>query len=666
MKLSECGQEIFFLADTDALINYANDEDVRPIYRCRVLAELVVRWCLSRNTRIDELMGTIWGDWEYDFKPWYCAELSWTERSLPDGCWKDPAGLASFVSCLRERLLRLFEVHGFIPVYDGDIVRFIPFRLDDKIATGGIVYDNGEIVSEEWHAKCKEALGDDTRFGVRIQMLPENNVSLQGASLMLPLRMAQWRLTDSSFPRYDVLRVVSTGAFDDQGRLAEVGVVKKLEGVKAQFKDAVLLGPDGRGDISSQERCFKRLDCGLKEDELHNAVIKELERADCVSMSYAYAMRRLPDMHAEVDRENHSRWSDVADRLQHIKDAVSPERDPERYLQFMTMLVTALLHAGRSQEAAENIVHAHKFAQDKGQIALALKLQINAMVAAQDDGDFEVFKTLSLGVEDLLSSYSGEERIDLSMRFHGTCMQVHAWGAMLGLPGFDKEESLRHARKAVGFAYEIANRLPGSDEAESNVAQDLNYCHLWYALFAPGTNGEVDAFRCAFQQLDNLSSKSKTTNLYHLKRQKSLAMLNNWRENGVVSDAQERSKFLLPKSNAEGWMIAANRRHLGVLAAVSDDVEEAERCFKEGDEALPLDKCWSPVLASIRLALLVEAASSLQAKGSMIVASLYYQKADEIKSKFGESKLFKLLNADRWMLLARSGMDYRSTPQFYY
>ncbi len=654
-----------FLVETDALIRFASDGFHPKYYRLRALVELVARWCLSRDSTIDELMGRIWEDWEHDFKPWYCAELPWTERSLPAEDWNDPVELAGFVSCLRERLLRIFEVHGFIPVYAGDVVRFIPFRLDDKLAAGAIVYNNDDSVSEDWHAKCKEALGGDARFGVRIQMLPENNVSLQGASLMLPLRMAEWRQVDSSFPQYDVLRVIATGAFDSQGRLAEVGIRQKLDGLKKQFRDAVFLGPDGRGDIPGEERRFKRLDCGLKVEELRSAIIKVLEGADCVSVSYAYAMRRLPDMHAEVDRENHSRWSDVADRLSRLKNSVAPERDAERYLQFMTMLVTALLHAGRSQEAKGNIGCAHEFAQGKGLTAVALKLQINAMVAAQDDGEFEVFKTLSSEVENALSSYSGDERDDLLMRFHGTSMQAHAWGAMLGVVGFDKDESLCHARKAVGFAYEIANRFPGSDEAESNVAQDLNYCHLWHALFAPGTNGEADAFRSAFQQLDNLSSKSKKTNLYHLNRQKSLALLNNWRENGVVADVKERRNYLLSKTDAEGWMVCANRRHLGALATADGCVDEAIAYFDEGDAALPTEKCYSPVLASIRFSLLVQAFCSLQSK-SAARAAAYCQKANELSVKFGESKLFGLMSADRWMSSVHHEPDPRNLPQFYY
>ena len=42
------------------------------------------------------------------------------------------------------------------------------------------------------------------------------------------------------------------------------------------------------------------------------------------------------------------------------------------------------------------------------------------------------------------------------------------------------------------------------------------------------------------------------------------------------------------------------------------------------------------------------------------------EKADEVIARFGESKLFRLMNAERWMSLGRSGTDPRNLPQFYY
>ena len=147
-------------------------------------------------------------------------------------------------------------------------------------------------------------------------------------------------------------------------------------------------------------------------------------------------------------------------------------------------------------------------------------------------------------------------------------------------------------------------------------------------------------------------------------RQRSLAILNTWRAGGEVPDADTLVECRIPL-DAEGWLIAANRRHLGALAAAAGDIAEAKRCFKEGDEALPLARCWAPVLASIRLALLVQAACSLQEEDAT-TATLYFQEAGDVEAMFGESKLFKSIKAERWISLVRPGADSRNLPKFYY
>lgn len=658
-----------FLAETQELVSLVEDDFSPRTYCNHALAELVARWCLSSNCQIDEMLSTKWSEWDSDFKPWYSSDLLWSkERQLPDTQWKDPDGFRGFVSYLRTRLLRLFRIDGFIPTYDKGVVRFIPFELDDSLRSGDIVYYNGEPVVE-WQGECRDSIGKYESVGCRLQMCPEEKVSLRGASLMLPLRMACWRAHDPLFPRYDVLRVVATGAFDNQNRLVEVGVLPKLKGLKEQFRDAILVGPDGQGDIPDNERRFRRLDCGITEDKLRQVVIKELEGTDCVSMSYRYALRRLPDMHAEVDRENHARWCNIADRLYRMKDRVPRDRDGEHYLQYMIMLVTALCHAGRTDDARKEINCAYRFAEETNKVYFALKLQVNAMVLAQDDGNVKAFHDLSAGISERLSQFKGDERDDLLMRFHGTSMQAHAWGDVFGIEEFSREESLRHSKEALKYAYSIANSCSGSDkadEAESNVAQDLNYYHLWHALFSPGTLEENEAYDAALRHHnDNLSTRARTTNLYHLKRQKSLALLNHWRADGTIASKAEWEKYLLPKSDADGWMVCTNRRHLGALAAADGYNDEAIRYFEEGDAALPLDRCYSPVLASIRFSMLAQAACSLKAFNE-VLSKDYLNKATLIFEKFGESSLFKLIKADDLRSKICMGMNPKDLPTFYY
>ncbi len=256
------------------------------------------------------------------------------------------------------------------------------------------------------------------------------------------------------------------------------------------------------------------------------------------------------------------------------------------------------------------------------------------------------------------------------MRYYGTLAQAEMWGVCLNLNGYDKQQAKTYAETALETAKRIASSVSDDsgdatiDEAESNVQQDMNYLHLWYALFAPGTDGERNQCRLAEEHLLSLSERSRRNNMIFLQRQKSLALLNAWQNSGVVPDRRLLEGLKVPV-DSEGWLIAANRSHLGPLYAELGNFEEAKRLFLEGEAALSFDKCSSPVLATIRFILLVRAACSLRMKDSA-TAEGYYQKAEEVKVKFGESKLFKLMNVEQWMSVVQSGVDSRNLPQFYY
>ena len=95
-------------------------------------------------------------------------------------------------------------------------------------------------------------------------------------------------------------------------------------------------------------------------------------------------------------------------------------------------------------------------------------------------------------------------------------------------------------------------------------------------------------------------------------------------------------------------------------------MDEAVACFAEGEKALPLAKCWAPVLASIRLALLVQAACSLAACGIHDESAKYVDMAEETYDAFGQSKLFGVIHAEKWMEALRTSADPRTLPAFYY
>jgi hypothetical protein len=670
--------ENLFLVGVDNLLAYAADLDNPPEIRRAVLSELIAQWCISGSEKIKKYLSEVFPTWR-NFEDWYAIDQLWiSKRTLPEQHWEwwcDPDGMIGCESTIRQRLTRLFRVDGFIPVYDPenrDSGWYIPFELEDvfkgDMDVPAIVWNDGQGVAE-WQEESCAVLGGE--FRCRLQMLPEEGFVLTGASMMLPLKMAAWRKKSRfDFPEYDILRVLSTGKFDREGRLASVGTAQKYVALKKCFRnDAVLIGPDVPGEIDVKEHNFVRLDIGMSQDHLKESLKKILERSKLAHIDWRYARTRLPNMSAEVDHLNRARWSDVADVLGRIKERIKGY-DDDTFLNYTVLYATALCHAGRTKEAVMINREAYGYALERGKDILAVRLQIEALVSAQDEGDLDFFFKVKNDIGIWLEEHSEGEYDDLRMRYYGTLAQAEMWGVCLNLDGYDSLRAKKYAETALETAKRIAFSVPDDadatkiDEAESNVQQDMNYLHWWYALFEPGTDGERNQCRLAEDHLLSLSEHSRFNNRIFLQRQKSLARLNAWQNSGVVLERRLLEDSKVPVDSEE-WLIAANRSHLGPLYAAMGDFEEAKRLFLEGEAVLSFDKCLSPVLASIRFILLVRAACSLRMKDSA-TAEGYYQKAQEVKAKFGESKLFMLMNVEQWMSVGQSGVDSRNLPQFYY
>ena len=677
-KIVSSRPENLFLVGVDNLLSYAADLDNQPEKRRSVLSELIAQWCVSGSEKIKKYLSEVFPTWR-NFEDWYAIDQLWIgRRTLPEhhwAWWRDPDQLEGCESNVRQRLARLFRVDGFIPVYDPEMPDsgwYIPFELENvskgDIDVPVIVWSDGQVIAE-WREEARTVLGGE--FRCRLQMLPEEGFALSGASMMLPLKMTAWRKKSRfDFPQYDVFRVLATGKFDSDGRLASVGTAQKYAALKKCFRnDAVLIGPDVPGEIEVKERNFIRLDIGVSQDHLKESLKKILERSKLAHIDWRYARRRLPDMSADVDRLNRVRWTEVADVLGRIKERIQGY-DDLTFLNYTVLYATALCHAGRTEEAMKINREAYEFAVKHRMDILSLRLQIEALVSAQDEGDLDFFLKVKDDIGIRLEEHSGGVYDDLRMRYYGTLAQAEMWGVCLNLNGYDKQRAKKYAEKALETAKRIAFSVPDDadatkiDEVESNVQQDMNYLHWWYALFEPGTDGERNQCSLAEEHLLSLSEYSRRNNRIFLQRQKSLALFNAWRESGVIPNRQMLEDSIVP-IDSEDCLIAANRSHLAPMYVKLGHFEEAMRLFKEGDEALTFNKCLSPVLASIRFVLLVRAACSLR-KEYPATAEGYYQKAKEVKVKFGESKLFRLMNAEFLISVAQSGAESRNLPKFYY
>ena len=675
LDIAENRPENLLLVEEHTLIELAEDDFLRPALRCAALAELVVRWCMSLRSDLSEWIGRLWGasGWRA-FSDWYRIEVSW-RREVPEGagCWGDPSGLSGFVAGLKPRLCELFATDGFIPVCNGKSAWFIPFALV-KNAAGVFWRDGSEVCdtqAKDWKANTAEILRGSVYSGIMLSLNcgPEFSNGFSGASLMLPVSLALWRKEGNDFPQYDVFRIVATGAFTVDGKLDDVDVTAKYNAFTRAFAgDAVMFAPIDSSAESRDERRYVPIDRGIEISRMREAIAAEIEKRALALITRDYALRRLPKMNAFVDRENLSGWSDVARRLETLRGGVNRFRDSVEYLEYLSLLATACCHAGMTNESRATVDEALRFAHAKGCKAMALRLQLTAAVDAQDFGEFEEFNVLADGLDASLASFDGPERDDLMMRYHGTLAQAQAWGVVYGLGDCSEKRAIAEAYLALDFASRIANRADELHraEAESNVAQDLNYVHLMSALFSPGSAEEDTAYREAVAQLDNLDGGSRENNRYFQLRQRSLAYYNRWRNNGGIPSFVSRLSVRLPANQAEGWQVMANRCHLGALAAAAGDVDEALSCFREGDAALPLDRCWAPVFVSIRTAFLAQAALSLNALGRVNEAKRYEELLKLAFDMAVESTLFKSIRAERWLNAVERKDDPRTLPAFYY
>jgi len=657
------------------LVEYAGDRETPRDIRRTVTAELVARWCVSGNDTIEDWLREFLPDWS-KFADWYQVDMLWSDtRSIPEsaGNWRDPEDLAGLEAVVRQRLARLFRVDGFIPVYnpaEPNSGVFVPFSLEPLSESARMLWADGSSCTD-WVAEADLVLLQ-AGFQCRLQMRPERGLKLVGASLMLPLAMAAWRkLGGHGFPRYDVLRVLATGKLED-GRLDSVATAEKLAAMKRLFrKDAVLIGPDVPGEIDPKERSYVWLDIGMDVGDVRKALAAKLEASGLAHITWRYARSRLPDLKANVDRLNRARWNEVADHLLAMKEKVR-SGNADVYLDYLALSAVALCHAGRTEEARAANRAAYEYASVRHLEGVAIRLQIEAMVDAQDMGDLDEFMTLREDAEERLARFTGPERDDLTMRFNGTMAQAETWGVLLGRNECSREKALHHVQMALESAERISNALSSDadngeiDEVESNVQQDMNYRHLWSAVFEPGTEAEKDAYEDAFGHLNELRPKSRQTNVRFLLHQKSLALFNAWRETASMPTPADLAAATEPLQDIEGWLVAANRAHLGVLYAAAGELDLARRLFHEGDEALPLDASWAPVLGSIRFVLLVRAALAMAEAGDAVAFQHFRDLAYATYARFGESKLFKLIDADGWLANMKEGALVRTLPVFYY
>lgn len=530
---------------------------------------------------------------------------------------------------VRRRFQRLFAADGIIPVFlDGGEEAsegfLVPFEFGSDREAAGVFDLSGQEIPE-WSDHARQ-LG--ISMPIRIHCHCVNGLTLSGASMMLPLQLAWWR-RNHELPQYNVFRVVATGKLDAQMHLAPVETVVKAQSISEKLQDSLFLFPETPGPQPVKSAWSLPLRCGTDLKSILRQVQRKVEALE--RLDPAYVLRRLAAFDHEVRLENHGDWDNQLERLRNAL-VFTGQKNPVGYLTVLLLLAEGHCHAGRTKEAMEYNAQARKFALNMGPdlARLAIRAEIDYLVLLQDVGKFS--ETVQLG-EAMMPHLEELGDMDLWMRFHGTLGQAQMYGAVQGTANCVPELARRHFEEAVKYA-----EMLGSDE---ELAQDLNYLHLWFAFFRPATSEEEQAWLNAYNHncgIGEQHSENHKKNLGYLKRAQVLAWYRHLLEKGCVPvkfRPDGEFKMILAENFSAPWIKVCIAKCLGALEAARGNRGAAELWFRKMRMAIPEENHPS-IVTLICAAGLAEAYHTLDDDADRRQALRLLERLEAVKDDLGE------------------------------
>ncbi len=606
----ECPEDLLFFS-LDTLKTTGLKACQAPNVRAAVVAELCIRYFLSSDSDILAIL--------QDVLP--AGESLEFVQQLP--LWQEECDAERLCQCLwnprtdfsrqcvdrlRWRLRHLLEAEGLIPVIwqrrgpEDRVAYLLPFRFGDKKQGVGVFDADGkELLNQEQQPEWSGYL---RKMGLeaRVQLLcrvREGVPPFTGDSMMLPVQMAWWRRQGGSqgLLKYPPFSIVATGAFDDEGLLKPVAVAPKAAAVKRGLYRALFIYPRNAESVAGDTLPLAQ---NLSREEVHAQIQKQIEQR--VHWDCDYAIRRFQDMAMEVRAWHFSDWGPLLRRLDMAK-IWNKYEFPKEYMLNLMLRSEAYCHCGRTPEAQRLNQEARVFAASQGEDCryYLLRLEIEQMVQRQDEEGFGKLAELEAELSGRLEEFSDN---DLWMRFHGTMAQAYAYAYVAKLPWGDQAKALQHAEAAIRCA------VRGGEA--NDIAQDLNYRHLLFVLFAPGTPEEDDAYQEALakcRELKHTKDKSYVKNSGFLHRAKVMAWYRQLLRTGMAP-AYKRALEMVEVLNARYWPGACVGKYLGALAAEEGRRAEAVRYFEKGEAAIA-DEEVPGVVSLIKLTVLAEAYRSL-------------------------------------------------------
>ena len=620
----------------------ADAEDYSEELRITCIAELFSRWFVSREEKLAEIIDQLLPNGERRNLGQLLDEdflQNPGREQLMCALWKTSDEFSlKCQSAVRERLIRLCcETDGFIPVYSSSMAFFLPFRFVDGPAR--ICDMDGEIIAN-WQESYKQIVADKSCIvQCHQQTLPERDekrLTLKGNSFMLPVLLAYWR--NQGKLKYNHLRLLATGAFENN-MLKAVEIQTKAAMLKKCFKGAYFFFSESTRYIP-ESRFEIPLPVKITIEVLLQKMPEWIDSCGLIVPTLADALKRLEQL--ESARENiHNKWQIFFNQVDLYSKNINKLIYPDVFMLCLMLKSATLCHLGRTQQALELNRRAQKFARENRLEKQLRRMEIEELVELQDKELFVQIRQLS---EPLRENIEALDDPDLLMRYYGTMGQAHCYGFAGGIDGFDCELGKEYFKKAVHYAAQTGK--------QGEIAQDLNYLYLWYALFDPYSPEAEDVFEEAKNHIvynlqGNPDVQKKNKNFLY--RFKAFGMYRYLLKNGELPPGNIE-EYQLPSSDTEPWLLATVKKYTAALYAHAGNTE-AENLFAESEQLLNIPV---PIFQMLRMTVWAEKFRSLNDEKSRQTA---LELAEKVKTDYP--------SAEKWIAFLRNEREFPGLEYWY-
>lgn len=461
-----------------------------------------------------------------------------------------------------------------------------------------------------------EALKDLSDFGISGWEISlnidnhDNDLNLTGYSLELPVLMAIERKEGrASFPPLDVLL---TGSFSSGGKITTVSGIKNKTKLASLLNVKVFFTPPQTEKVDFYP-CYP-IPANFSLPEVKEHIKEELIKQGLDNLTWREAEKRLHDLEHEVHYGTLSLTNSALPRLDKYETVFKEESKIEELLKAKALRAVIYCHTGRTKEAQVLNQECLKKAHEAGKIKEYGRFLIQQLVNFTDLGEFDKLVKMGPGILPMLqqANLSEKKKTDLFMRYYGTMGQVYAYASLINKNSEKKKTALEFFYTAVDYAEKHAE--------ENELSHDLNYVHLWHALFDFNSNAEQKAYDKALTQAKRSPEKSRY--LGYLYRQKAFGAYRDF----LINRSIYVEELSLPAPHhAGGWTLAVSLKYTGTLKAAQGNINEAHADFQNACQNL--DNQENVLLFLLGMTCAVQAWNSLKNTEFADFAEECYQKA---------------------------------------